>query len=443
MTGRLRAAWRRALTGFWLIPGATALGLAGLAVALVALDRWRGDLGLFFAYQGGAGAARDILAVLAGSLITVAGLTFSIMIVTLQLVSAQYTPRALRTFLGDRLTQLVAGTFVGVFAYSLIVLRFVRGGDGADDGDFVPSLSITVAMALGLGALGLLIAFINHMSRSIQVSTIAARIASDTHASLATPYPQGEGEDAGDGAEQVLAEWEALGRPGTIAAARAGFVQAVVLGPLARRAEEHALRVHVAVAPGDFVTSATPLAEVWPATAACDEGLQAAVRSACAIQNERDLDQDALYGLRQLADIAVRALSPGVNDPTTATTCVGYLQDVLERLAAADAPGRLRRFGETVLVVHRAAFRDAVGLLADVASYAGGQPRVARVLVDAFAAVAAAAARAGRADRVDDVVELARRACAPLLEEARREQERRELGERLAALGALRGPVLR
>jgi uncharacterized membrane protein len=188
MTGRLRAAWRQALNGFWLIPGATALALAGLAVALVALDRWRGDLGLFFAYQGDAGAARDILAVLAGSLITVAGLTFSIMIVTLQLVSAQYTPRALRTFLGDRLTQLVAGTFVGVFAYSLIVLRFVGGGD---DGDFVPSLSITVAIALGLGALGLLIAFINHMSRSIQVSTIAARIASDTHASLASPYPEG------------------------------------------------------------------------------------------------------------------------------------------------------------------------------------------------------------------------------------------------------------
>lgn len=438
----LSATWLRSrpavLDNFWLVPGLTAAALALLAIVLVALDRRSGSDGFAFAYQGGPGAARDLLSVLAGSVITVAGLIFSIMIVTLQLVAAQYTPRALRTFFADRMTQLVAGAFVGVFAYSLLVLRTIRGdGEVGGAAEFVPSLSITVGILLGLVALVLLIAFVNHMSRSIQISNITARIARDTSGSVETLYPGRQGDDSGDDVKATLAAWRAQTEGATVAARASGFVQAVALEPLAAAASRHRWHLHVVAKPGDFVTSRTAVLEVWPAAAAVEQELADAVEDAFSLAQERDLRQDALFGLRQLGDIAVRALSPGVNDPTTAVTCLRHTQEVLERLAAAAFPDRLRRFDSTVVVAERPSFREALEPLIEIAAFAGGQPLVANVVLDVLHAVGRAAAEAGHADRVQVLAETAERVVTPLLDAAATSEAREDLSRRRALILAL------
>ena len=433
----LRARWQNLVAGFWFVPGVTALAFAGLAFVLVRIDRASGADGFDVAYGGGAAAARDILAVLAGSLITVAGLTFSIMVVTLQLVSGQYTPRALRTFLGDRVTQLVGGAFVGVFAYSLIVLRTVRGGEDVDGAPFVPSLAVSVAIGLGLLALALLLVFVHHMGRSIQVSTIAARLAAGTLDAVDRVYPERLGEAVDTGADDVLRGWRAGGEPARVHAPRAGYLQAVALDDVATALRERRARGHVAIRPGDFTTERTTALELWPREA-LDDGLRDRLGRALVVADERDLRQDLAFGIRQLADIGIRALSPGVNDPTTAVTCVRYLQAVLERVAARALPAEVRRVqGEITLVALRTAFGELVALaFHELGESAAGQPRVAASVLDALFAVAEAAREHDRAgDRVREVVDVAERVGAALLDGARVGGDRDDL---VALLGRLR-----
>jgi len=439
MRGGLVPRLRKGLDTFWLVPGLIALALALLAIALLVVDRRIDDDELWFGYQGGAGAARDVLAVLASSSITVAGLTFSIMIVTLQLVAGQYTPRALRTFLGDRITQVVAGTFVGVFAYSLLVLRSVRGnGDGGGD-EVVPSLAISVGILLGLVALVLLIVFIHHMSQSIQIAQIAARIEKETRACLGTVYPARQGDAVGDHVDSVLESWHDGGDPAVIRLDRSGFVRAVDLGPLAAVASRESLRMHVRAVPGDFVTPSRALLAVWPCGAAEEDDLRDSLARSVVLANERDLREDMLFGLRQLADIAMRALSPGVNDPTTAATCLRHAQSILERLAATPLPDRLRVVDGTLLAVDRRSFGDALEPLAEVAAFAGGQPLVGGVVLDALGGIAWEARAAGYEDRVHEAVAMARRLFEPLFSGAATDADRRVLTKGIEAVERLAG----
>ena len=158
--------WQNVTRGLWFFPGLVTLAGAALALVLVEIDRVAGTEGIPFAFDGDASAARTILGTVAGSLITVAGLAFSITVVTLQLVSSQFTPRALRSFLGDRTSQLVAGAFVGIFVYCLLVLRVVRGEDGEAE-EFVPALAVGTSIALALLGLALLLVFIHRIAQLV------------------------------------------------------------------------------------------------------------------------------------------------------------------------------------------------------------------------------------------------------------------------------------
>jgi uncharacterized membrane protein len=425
---------RRLLDGFWFVPLAVAVSLALLALALLALDRAGGEGGVGLGFDGDASAARDILAAIAGSLITVAGLTFSLTIVTLQLVSGQFTPRALRGLLADRVTQLVAGTFVGIVAYALLVLRSVR--DPADDGSegFVPSLATTVAILLALSALVLLVVFVHHIGRTIQVSSIAGRLSRQTLAAVERLYPDSFGEELEAAPAPALAAWRAEAAPVVVRPARPGYVQAVLLDDLFRGLPTGGeSRVAVSVAPGDFVTEATTAIEVWTENDA-DAAARAAAR-ALVVDDERDVRQDPAFGVLQLADIALRAISPGVNDPTTAVTCIGYLRAVLERLAARAFPPELRRDEEAgvTAIARRTPFEGYLELaVAEIGRYATPDARVAGALLDALAAVAKAARRAGAAQRASVVVAAARRVAGPAIEDARTDADREALRAGLA-----------
>jgi uncharacterized membrane protein len=410
---QLAARLQNLLQGFWLVPGVVAVLLAALGLALVEIDDAGGGekgVGLF---PGDAQAARVVLSVVAGSLITVAGLAFSITIVTLQLVSSQYTPRALRSLLGDRTNQVVAGAFVGIFAYCLLVLRSVRV-------DFVPSLAVTGAIVLGLVGLALLLVFIHHVGQTIKVDEICARVMRETMRAAERLYPEPFG--APEPAPVALD-----GPASHLHLDRTGWVRTIAVDRLAARLAE-AESVEVLVVPGDFVTPGRPVAAVRPPGA-----VSAEAGVAFEISSERDLNQDVGFGVRQLADIALRALSPSLNDPTTAVTCVGYLGAILERLAGKGAPEPDRRLGEHGLLVRAAGqpFERLLGeAFLEIGRHGQDDPRVVSAVLDALELVGRVAAEVGAASRVLAVREVAAEVSGPAVERARTDRERAALTSR-------------
>ncbi len=408
----LAARVRGLADGFWLVPGAVAAALGGLGVALVAVDRAYGERTFSFAFDGDASAARGVLETIAGSLVTVAGVTFSLTVVVLVLVSGQFTPRSVPAFLADRVNQVTAGSFIGIFAYCLLVLRTVRD-DPAGEHEFVPEFAVTTAVGLAVVAIGLLLYFIHHLGVAIQASSIVNRIGSGTLAQI---------EALPD--EPVTVGNEPIGTPGIVAGARPGYVSNIALDELAERLPAACEQVRLSVIPGDFVTGDDVLAEVWPAATA--EGAAGPVHGAIAIGIERDLRQDVLYGVRQLAEIALKGLSPGINDPTTAVSAIGYLRAALEQLVQHPLPAEVRaERGTLTVAAPLRSFDDYVdGAFTEVGRFASGNARVAVALLDAIGSIAAVARRAGRPERLAVLVELAEAIAAPALEDARTERDR-------------------
>jgi uncharacterized membrane protein len=401
MSGWLKARRADLVHSLGLVPAVMVVVFAALGIGLVELDGSLDLEGVRFVFAGDGSAARTVLSVIAGSLITVAGLTFSITMVALQLTSSQFSPRVLRTFFADRVTQVTIGTYVGTFVYALLVLRSV--GTYGDSG-FVPRVSVTFATLLGIAAVVLLIVFLQHVAQMIQVSHIMGAIAADTLGRLDALYPERFGEPAPD----PVARADDGSPPGRVRAAQVGYVQRVALDDLARQLADEADRLTLRVCPGDFAGLETTLAEVWPAEAAdrcCRE-----IRDALPVRRERDLQEDIDFGLRQLADTALKALSPGINDPATAVTCIRYLGTILASLAERALPQAVREFPEhgLTVVLRRRGFEEHLTVLAQINRYAGGDGWVVCELLGALESIAAAAARGGAVRRTDAVARLAR-----------------------------------
>lgn len=412
--------WRAARDGFLFIPGVVAFALILLALGLVQLDRALGFGSGGFFFGGDASAARGILETIAGSLITVAGLAFSLTIVVLALVSSQFSPRATPGFLADRLNQVIAGIFVGTFGYCLVVLRSVRAEIEATGEGFIPRVSVTVAIGLGLIALGLLLVFINHMGSSIQISRLASKIARDTTREIGLLHP--EDIPASDRDPRVAIARQAPLHAAMVYAPRPGYVQTASLAAVVAAVDAPGVRVSVRVHGGDFVTSRTVLAELWPA-AALTEGARARILRCIGIGRDRSLRGDALYGVRQLADITAKALSPGINDPTTAIDCIGHLRDLLEQLAGRELPASAYAAGDEGALgwAVQPTFEDYLREAFDEAGrYASDNARVVANLLDALRAIARAAGDGpGGRPRVRCVLELADAIRRPALEDAR------------------------
>jgi len=413
--------------GFW--PALIVLLLGALAIGLVELDK-RLDLGGTAALFGGdASAARTVLSVIAGSLITVAGLTFSTTMVVLQLASSQFSPRVLRTFFGDRVTQITIGLYVGTFVYCLLVLRSIGS-------DFVPRLSMTVASAFGIAAGALLVVFLQHVSRLVAVSHVTARIAHDALARADVLYPDRYGVALHEGADDDLLDaWRAQ-PAAAVVPPRPGYVQRVGLDDLVDNLPDEVERVAVLVCPGDFVSVETAMVELWPAGAA--QRCERTVHDAVSIASERDPDQDVGFALRQLADIALRALSPGVNDPMTAITCISYARAILVRLTDRGLPEGERRFPDRALtvMVRRRSYAEHLECLRQIGRYVGGDAWVAGELLQALQACAEIALDCGASDRLREIHRVAAMIAEQAVDEAKTEADRERI-ERL--MGAIPG----
>lgn len=343
----LSAWWERLRTSYWFIPAILSISAVLLSFLTVHIDRilnakWVRATGWIWA--GGPEGARNVLATIAGSTITVAGVVFSITIVALTLASSQYGPRLLRNFMADRPTQFVLGVFVSTFLYCLLVLRTIRGTDvGAEK--FVPFLSVTCGLVFAVISVGFLIFFIHHVSSSILAENLIARVASELHDCTEHLFPDSleNEEDEIAGAEESAQEKAVMeAEAHAINAAGSGFIQAVDVEHLFKAASEEGLLVRLQRRPGDFVAKGSLLAEVWPKQKA-GEKISAAVSDAFYLGRQRTPTQDVEYSIDQLVEVAVRALSPGVNDPFTAITCIEWIGGVLIDVGARKMPSRYRR----------------------------------------------------------------------------------------------------
>lgn len=353
---RVHQIWLQVRASLWFVPSLIVLG--SMAAAMLLVER-TGDLGDDLVrrwpriFGAGADGSREMLAAIATSMITVAGVVFSITIVSLSLASTQYSPRLLRNFMRDTPTQLVLGVFVGNFAYCLLVLRTVRGGSEA----FIPSLAVLAGMAYAFLAISLLIYFIHHVAQSIQASSIVSRIFDDAAASIDEMFPESMGSDVPDAAPasmQLPEQWTA------VSADRNGYVTSVAAQPLLQLAVETGRLVRLRAGVGDFVPAGGVLAEL-SGRGTLDDDRTAQLRDMVSLHAQRTPEQDPAFGIQQLVDVAVKALSPGINDPTTACMCTDQLGALVLRLSTRHIPSS-HRMHEGVLrvITPRPTYRSLV-----------------------------------------------------------------------------------
>lgn len=334
----------RARASLWLL-AAVIIGLMGLlASVMIAIDRTLqlrlGEASRFFASDPD--GARTMLSTIATSMATIAGVVFSITIVALALAASQYTSRVLRTFVRDRANQAVLGVFIGVYLYCLLVLKSI--GPDAET-PFVPSAALLVGVLLALVAIGCFIFFIHHISASIQVANICHVVAGET-LKVVDALCAGDAGSAPTVAEQPPARhgWQA------VPAHELGYVQTIDLDGLCRLAVAVDAQMRLEVMVGDFVVPGQRLAAL-DGSQPPDAALVDRIRHLFAVAPVRTIEQDIGFGIRQLVDIALKALSPSSNDTTTAVMCVDHLSAILCRLAVRELP-RAMCHHDGVLRVH-------------------------------------------------------------------------------------------
>jgi uncharacterized membrane protein len=357
-------------------------------------------------------------------MMTVVGVTFSMVLVTLALASSQYTSRILRNFMQDRVTQVVLGIFAGTFTYCLIVLRTIRGGDASG---FIPSLAVTFGVVLAVGGIGALIFFIHHIASSIQASTIIASVADETLAAVDRLFPEKFGptpaDDDEDQSPLPLPERSWQGIPARVN----GYIQGVDTATLLRFARDHKTIVRMERGIGAFVVQNTTLVSLARAVPPEPE-LIAELQAAYSIHRHRTVEQDAAFGIRQIVDMALRALSPGINDTTTAVMCVDYLTAILSRLAVRPIPSsRRHEEGELRVITIGPTFASLAGESFDqIRVSARGNVAVMLRLLDAIETLAGFTAGAGRRRALrahtDWIAELAARTVESLHDHARFDQ---------------------
>lgn len=373
--------WERLRGSLWFVPGLMCAG-AGLLAWLTAVLDGRvvgGDYA--WLYHGDPESARTLLSTVAGSMITVAGVSFSVTMVALSLTSSQFGPRLLANFMRDRGNQVVFGSFVGTFLFCVLALGSTVGAKE----EFV-SVSATVALVLTTISLLMLVYFIHHIALSMQADHLIEGVARELRHSLDRIFPETE-----EGTGRVPSLPDREGPSFVVTSPRTGYLQRIDSRGLLRTAAERDLRLEVLRGAGQFVLAGAPLVEVIGSGG--DAGIEERVRGAFITGGHRTADQDPEYAVRQLVEIAVRALSPGINDPFTASTCVDRLSGGLGLVAPRPElpPVMTDEAGEPRVKLPLVRFEDLVDAAFDrIRRCSRTLPSVAMRLLEALAALAAA-----------------------------------------------------
>lgn len=373
--------WARMSDSLWFIP---ALGAAaGVVLAVMTLsfpiadrleDTWIHPI----LFSGEPESARAVLSTIAGSLITVTGVVFSVTIVTLQLASTQFTPRVMRGFIADRTNQFVLAIFIGTFTYTLLVLGGLGSPGLGDDG--VPVIAVTLSLVLLLVSVGALILFINRSARSVQISTILRREAEQAVNRDNGMFPSG----VGTGVPETDFT-PPSGDPASVRARGSGYVQAVDGGGMLELARKQNIVVEMKVSVGEFLFPEKTVLHVWPAESVSDE-LNGELLDLVVTGPERTPQQDVEFSIGAVADIAVRALSTGINDPTTAMLAIDRLTEILGSLAGwGEEAVRADESGVPRLKVRRTTFERAAGLAFDqIRIHGAANPAIVKKILDSM-----------------------------------------------------------
>lgn len=332
--GRLAHLWGVLRGSLWFVPGIMAALSIALALLMLRVDNgqlpeWLADSS--WIYSRSAGGARDLLSTVAATMVTIAGVAFSILVVALQLASSQFGPRLLRNFMRDPGNQFVLGTFIGTFLYCLIVMRTISetGGDA-------PRLSVTMAVPLAIASLGVLIYFLHHAASSMQAPHVISAVARELQTSIDRMYPSRIGQPQPELPPTNLSTGER-----TISAERSGYVQRIDAGTLMEVARTGDVVLRVLCHPGEYVLAGQPVLAGFPADRISDSVLERG-RAALIVGGNRTAEQDVEFTFEQLAQIALRALSPAINDPFTAVSCIDHLGAALDHLVQRPDPPAVR-----------------------------------------------------------------------------------------------------
>ena len=398
---------------YWFVPLLLTIGAAVLAFAALLVDAtWEisPPAAFFIVFPTSPEGARAMLSAVIGSMITATSVTFSVTIVALTVAAQHFGPRVLNNFVRHTAAQVVLGTFIGTFVYAVLVMGAVRGTSESGD---IPQLSVIGATGLVVICVGALIYYIHHISTTLQVGRIAADIAAEFDAAIARV------QSCADAAGDTVPEPSSDAAP--IPVTTTGYVQRIDYAALVTAAERAGVRVWIRRGAGTFAIAGAPLVLVSPA-ANVSEALTGAVGAACAVGVDRTTWQDPEFALKQLVEIALRALSPGVNEPFTALTCIDRLAQALATAIASPPPCRVWRgadgtprvFGDQPAfpVLLRASF-DPIRI------FAGPNPAVPSRLLDVLGQLARLARTADVHDALRHQAELVRLSATGLGEDDR------------------------
>jgi uncharacterized membrane protein len=345
--------WEAMRASYWFIPSLMAVSSVALAFVFVAIDKRIGPGFLDnvdILSESKPEGARDVLSTIAGSMITVAGVTFSITIAAVAYAAQQFGPRLLTNFMRDRGNQVTLGTFIATFLYCLLVLRTIRGmdeplnGDFESAGAFVPHLAIIVAMLFAVASIGVFIYFIHHVPESIHAATVTSDIGKELSKKIDDVFPEMIGAGRGS-ADVYIPKWDLpndfFSRSLPVIASGSGYLQYIADKDLVEIAKRRDVVVRLQFAPGDFIQKGKTLALVYPADN-LDDADEGKIRDTFAWGRKRTQVQDIMFLTDELIEIAARALSPGINDPFTANTCMDWLGAAMSRMARRDDPSPFR-----------------------------------------------------------------------------------------------------
>ena len=352
MNAILITIWSKIRNSYWFVPSLMAISAILLSLVTTTLDSRLGSEwveGINWLYANKPAGARAVLSTVAGSMITVAGVTFSMTILAISHTTSQVGPRLLNNFMGDRGNQITLGVFIATFIYCLMVLRTVRNADtappgGAPVGDlaaaFVPHIAVIVGVSLAIASVGVLIYFIHHIPEAIHVSNIIAGVGCGLNARIVDQFPARLGHPHKDKSDRSSISdlpdsfYESAV---SITARRDGYIEYMDGDALMNAARKHDLILRVCSNPGDYVTTSSVLLLASPADRV-DEEVERSLSRMFVCGAQRTATQDLRFQLNQLVEVAMRALSPGVNDPFTAISCMDWLQSALQQLSTRELP---------------------------------------------------------------------------------------------------------
>lgn len=363
MHTRLLNIWENFRSSFWFVPSLLMLASVIVAYAMVSIDVWLDQYIVenlpIFAMEPS--AARSILAAIVGAMISSTGVVFSMTIVALTLASSQFGSRLVRTFRGRRSTHFTLGIFLATSLYCILVLACIREPKGFS---FVPTLAVGVGILLTVICLSALIYYLHDMSYAIQAGSVVEKSATDLHGSINRLFPTRIGDDAKDHVRrrgrQQSSESDASmessmkktlrGPILTVRCCEVGYLQAIENESVMQLASKKEVVVQLKLRPGDFIYDGCELADVFQAME--DPELESSdlkkdnfsdeLRCCLIVGADRTPTQDLRYAFNELVEVAVRALSPGINDPFTAITCVDRILAALLELNQREPPSPYR-----------------------------------------------------------------------------------------------------